>query len=365
MQFAEGPKIASIVKTLPKPLLRNAAAPLASHDDTPKRQDMLRRFVPTPYARDVQVMHRTVRLETNREAVLDLAEQFFRTHQYAPATDPQFLWRIVCESGSHFEPTPVPFSGFSDSGLCYVSIGQRGFIAVDLENREAVAYFSDRFLDADAAFRYRPPLDTLFCLTAAPLGLTTLSAGCVASKDRGILVLGPPNSGKTTACYLAAKHDLDFHADQVVFLDQRNNDQNDNGHGDKALRVWGDTLPAVFRPETVKYLPELLETTHPSTYDDVSFLYFDKSPMQARWARPVMPIGCVFLNRDAQRKELRRLSPEESALQLRRSLLFQEDARFDAQITQALTALTQKPVYELNYPGDPNIAAGVIQELLR
>lgn len=365
MRFVGEAKTASIVRTVPKLPLQNAAAPLASYDDTPKRQDMLRRFMPTPYAQDVQVMHKTVRVETNREAVLDLAKQFFRSHQHAPATDPQFLWRIVSEPDSHFESTPVPFSGFSDSGLCYVSIGQRGFMAVDLENREAVAYIPDRFFDADAAFRYRPPLDTLFCLTAAPLGLTTLSAGCVASRDRGILVLGPPNSGKTTACYLAAKHDLEFLADQVVFLDRQNNDQNHYGHCDRALRVWGDTLPAVFRPETLNYLPELCETTHCSTYDDVSFLYFDKSPMQARWARPVMPIGSLFLNRDAQRNELRRLVPGEATAKLRNSLLFHEDSRFDAQITEALTALAQMPAYELNYPRDPNIAAGVIQELLR
>jgi len=358
------------MRTLPQPQLRNATASLTRHGDTARRRDYLRRFTPTPHTCDLQVMQRTIRLETNREAVLELARTFFRAHRHEPATEPGFLWRIVCEPDPNLEYPALPFSAFSESGLRYVSIGQRGFMAVDLGNREAVAYFSDRFLDADAKFRYRPPLDTLLCLTAAPLGLTILSAGCVSLKDRGILVLGPPNSGKTTACYIAATDGLEFQADQVVFLDRRNKDHRnnnrpENNHGGNTLQAWGDALPAVFRPETVNYLPELRETTRCSTYDDLSFFYFDKTPMQPRWARPVIPICTVFLNRDALRKELRRLLSEEAAVRMQSSVLFQEDARFDSEITASLAMLTEKPVYELNYPGDPNIAATVIKDLLR
>ena len=87
--------------------------------------------------------------------------------------------------------------------------------------------------------------------------------------------------------------------------------------------------------------------------------------MQPRWARPVIPICSVFLNRDALRKELRRLLSEEAAVRMQSSVLFQEDARFDSEITASLAMLTEKPVYELNYPGDPNIAATVIKDLLR
>lgn len=301
-------------------------------------------------------MQRTVRLETNHQSVTELAKKFFKTHQHGAVGKPQFLWRVVCESDPHVESTDVPLSAFSDPGLRYVNIGQRGFLAVDLENREAVAFFSDRFVESETRFRSRPPLDILFCMTAASLGLVALSGGCVGVEDRGVLIFGEPNSGKTTACYLAAKRGLEFHADQVVFLDSNRN----------ILRAWGDPFPAVFRPETVEYLPELRQTARRSTYADLSFYYFDKSPLQSRHARPVTPVCSLFLNRGASHETvLTKLTPEQAVSRLRACMLFNEDSPFDDQISSALTALAEKPIYDFRYGEDPKLAAAVIEEMLR
>ena len=324
---------------------------------TPKRQDLLRRFAPTPHAADLQLMQRTVRLETNSKAVLELARRFFERHQHGTAGKPDFLWRIICEPDPQVQSTDVPLSAFSDLGLRYVNIGERGFLAVDFESREAAAYLSDRFVKGDMRFRHRPPLDILFCMTAASLGLVPLSGACVGVKDRGVLIFGPPNSGKTTASYLAAKQrGMEFHADQVVFLDANCN----------ASRAWGDPFPAVFRPETIEFLPELRPGARSSTYADLSFYYFDKSPLQSGRTRPVTPVGALFLNRGAAREaELKEITPEEAVLRLSDCLLFNEDARFDTQITSAFTALASRPIYDLRYGNDPKMAADVIEEMLR
>jgi hypothetical protein len=295
-------------------------------------------------------------METNDQSMLDLAGEFFKTHQHGAVAKSQFLWRIVCESDPRVESTDVPLSAFSDPGLRYANIGQRGFLAVDLDNREAVAFLSDRFLEGETRFRNRPPLDILFCMTAPSLGLVALSGGCVGLEDRGVLIFGEPNSGKTTACYLAAKRGLEFHADQVVFLDADR----------EALRAWGDPFPAVFRPETVEFLPELRQTARHSTYADLSFYYFDKSPLQSRHARPVTPVCSLFLNRGASREtELKKLTPEHAVSRLRDCMLFNEDSRFDKQISTALIGLAERPIYDLRYGDDPKLAAAVIEEMLR
>jgi hypothetical protein len=319
------------------------------------RQDLLRRFPAIPHKADVQLMERTVRLEASTIAVLELARGFFQHHQVGATGNPDFHWRIVCESDPRVESTATPLCAFSDPGLQYVNIGQRGFLAVDLERREAAAYLSDQFLKRDARYRHRPPLDILFSMTAPSLGLTSLSGGCVGLNDQGVLIFGPPNSGKTTACYLAARCGMDFHADQVVFLDMKGN----------FLRAWGDPFPAVFRPKTAEFLPELQPTLRYSTYEDLEFYYFDKSPLQPRLARPVSPVCGLFLNRNTTgENELTRTTEGEALSRLRDCLLFDEDNRFDAQITEALTALAAIPIYNLRYREDPKIAAGVIKRLL-
>jgi len=321
-----------------------------------ERQDLLRRFTCTPHAIDLQLMQRTVRVETNEKKILDLGRQFFRAHQHGSRRTPQFLWRIVCESDPHLPSTAVTLSAFSDFGLRYVNIGQRSFLSVDLESREAVAFLSDRFLEDVPRFRNRPPLDILFCMTASSLGLTPLSGACVGVKDRAVLIFGPPNSGKTTASYLAARLGREFHADQVVFLDTDR----------KVLQVWGDPFPAVFRPQTLQFLPELRLAARRSAYSDLSFYYFDKSPFQSRWARAVEPVCGIFLERAVGGEtELRKISSEEALSRLKNCLLFGEDARFDEQINTALSLLAANAMYDLRYDNDPKIAATVIQEMLR
>ena len=320
------------------------------------RQDLLRRFTPTPHSTDLQLMHRTVRLETNSEAMLTLALKFFERHQHGKSGPPEFLWRIVCESDPRVQTLDVQLSAFSDSGLRYVNIGQRGFLAVDTERREACGFLADPFVDGVREIKNSRPLDILFCLTAPLLGLTALAGGCVGVKDRGALVFGIPNSGKTTACYLAAKLGMEFHADQTVFLDTDRD----------VLHAWGDLFPAVFRPETLEFLPELRQSTHRSTRGELSFFYLDKAPFQSASALPVTPVCSFFLERGVTGKpHLTEIRPEDAVSRLRGCLLFREDERFDKQVAAALNALASRPIYNLQYGNDPKTATSIIEKMLR
>lgn len=319
------------------------------------RQDLLRRFTATPHAADLRLMQRTLRLETNNKSMLDLVFKFFERHQHGNSTAPEFRWRIVTEYDPKVQSTAVPLSAFSDRGVRYVNIGQRSFLAVDLDKREGVSFLAELFVEGEARLKHRPPLDILFCMTAASLGLTALSGGCVGSGDKGVMVFGPPNSGKTTASYLASKLGLEFHADQVVFLDVR---------GD-VLRAWGDLFPAVFRPEALDFLPELRQSARRSTYEDLSFYYYDKAGMQSQWANPVIPVCSIFLDRTGTGEpELQEMSQEDAVSRLRDCTLFEEDPRFHGQILTALTTLAENPVYQLRYDSDPRIAATCIEKML-
>jgi hypothetical protein len=298
-----------------------------------------------------------LRIESNRSEAIDEAFKFFARHQDGDSShDPEFLWRIVCENEPELKDTAVPVAAFSGAGVRYASIGQKGFVAVDLTNREALLYLATPFLEWESQSEHRSVFDLLFCMTAGSLGLTMLSAGCVGMNGRAVLVFGPPNSGKTTSCYLAARNGAEFHADQLVFLDPR---------GD-TLRAWGDFLPAVFRPETLDFLPELQTSTLRSTYNGLSFHFLDKRPLQPHWAEPVAPAFSLLLDRcSGGTPLLTAIAPHEFAHMLRGCLLFEEDSQFDSQIEMTTRALAARPAFTLRYDQNPRTAGNFIFNMLK
>ena len=177
--------------------------------------DPLRRFRATPLHSDLYVMTRTIRLETNSPVVLKQVIECFK--RYAPVVSgpAQSTWKIVCESREDSDLSWPPLTAFGDQTLRYINVGQRSFIAVDLQAREAVGVLPEHLAQDEAGF-LSVFLGSLFYLTAPALGLIAVSAACVAAEDRGLLMFGPPKSGKTTSSYWAQKLGLDFHADQAT-----------------------------------------------------------------------------------------------------------------------------------------------------
>jgi hypothetical protein len=318
-----------------------------------KYRDPLCRFTPTPHTADLRVMDRTVRLETNSPTVLGQTVRLFERYQAPPLSRAEFLWRIVGENRSGLKPPWPEMTAFSDDALRYVNLGQQNFFAVDLEAREAVAFLSEDLAVDDLGFS-SVFLATLFDLTAAALRLTQIPAACVARDSKAVLIFGPPTSGKTSSTYLAGKLGLEFHADQVTFLELKPD----------GVHAWGQFWPAAFREDTSQFLPELASATRPFAYGTLTFRCFERHPFQRPEARSVVPVCCAFLERrPGAAPRLGRLPSTEFDERLRRSLCFREDERFDAQRTETLRALAKLPAYRLTY-GEPRAAAGLYLDLV-
>lgn len=320
-------------------------------------QDLLGRFTPTPLAADLRVMDRVICLQTNSPAIQRQMERAFACYepqQGGVTRRGEFLWRLVGEDDTAFEPPWPEVSGFSDEGLRCINIGQLSFVAVDLDTRSAIGFLAEELASDESGFN-KPFLAVIFSMTAEALGLTPLSAAGVALDDRGLLIFGLPNSGKSTSCYLAGKLGLEFHADQVTFLELEGTD----------LRAWGDFWPAAFHEQTLQFLPELSRIAQPVNYGGQTYLYLRKNPLPAPVRRSVVPVSCVFLEREKARpSRLKPLEHEDFEARLKEAFFFREGARFEPNRSAVCRALGQLPAYALAYGSDPSEAAGFFGKLL-
>jgi hypothetical protein len=317
-----------------------------------KHQDPIRRFTPTSLSTTLYVMGRRVRLETNSGTLFERSLKFFEPAEGSSSAPFDFLWRWVGEANSGLKPPWPEMTAFSDHGLRYVSLGQRSFFGVDLEAREAIAFLAEDLARDEAGFS-SVFASTLFDLTAAALGLVQISAACVALQGTALLIFGPPRSGKTTSTYLAAQLGLEFHADEASFLDLQPG----------GLRVWGQFWPAAFREETTQFISEVAPSAQSLTYGSLKFLLFKDH--KSLPARAVVPVGCVFLERQAaMAPRLIPLASAELANRLRGASAFIDDARFASQYASALRALGELPAYRLLYGDDPGEAARLYPDLV-
>jgi hypothetical protein len=310
--------------------------------------DPLRRFRATCLRSDVQMMGRHLRIETDSAVVLKRITETFGASESFLKGPPQFTWRIVAEPRRDAIAPWTAMTAFCQGSLRYINFGQFSFVAADLDQREAVGVLSEELCEDEVGFS-TVVLGSLLHLSAPQLGLTRVSAACVSRGKYGLLLFGPPQSGKTTASYWGKSLGLEFHADQATFLEV------DSG----AVFAWGEFWPAAFRPETMRFLPELAPVARPFTYRDRTFLCVDKRSLSGVNRGRVAPAACIFLERQAS------LSPR--LIPLPRREVPQQiftDAGFDDDRVAILGMLGHVPAYRLLYDDDPSIAARLFRSVL-
>lgn len=317
-----------------------------------KRADPLRRFASTPYGTNLPCMGKCIRLETNNAALLEHAVGLLSV--YPPSSQkPQYCWRLISEplpSGCTYSVTRF---AFSDLHLRYAEFGQRNFIAVDLEARLAVSFLSDELARDNVSLTY-PFLDTLFCMCAGSLGFTSLFANSVDVDGKGMLLMGPPGSGKTTVSYMAAKAGMRLHADDGVFLELENGE----------LNAWGGFWPVVFREETLKFFPEIQALARCFVYDGLVLYHLESSRFQTRATHAIQPRCCVFLNSaGATSVRVAQVPPHCLRDRLRESLLFEEEQSFRPQQDTVLAMLAKLPAYEISHGGNPALVIPIVHQL--
>ena len=116
--------------------------------------DALRRFTPTPFQNSFKVHGTTVSVATNCQLLADRL-----LGALVPSEDlespPAFGWRVVVESNDDHEIDIESLSShrLCQNGLALVTIGQKSFLAWDLEKHEGVSFVLDGFVYSERLFQ--------------------------------------------------------------------------------------------------------------------------------------------------------------------------------------------------------------------
>lgn len=314
--------------------------------------DLLRRFTPTPFEAHLNVMDRVMHLETNSLAVLEQARRLLGDSDGSRSECRNFTLRIVAE-GRTDNPTWPEMTAFSQDGLSFASIGQYGFLAVDAKQREAIAFVAEELVKDNVGFS-RPFLAMLFTLFSPPMGLCPIGAACVAEDETGLLIFGPPRTGKTVSAYLASSFGLHFHADRLVFLEATS----------AGLLAWGEPWPACFYQDAHAVLPELNAVARPFDCGGQTYLYLEK-PRQANAPLCVRPATCVFLERqDMHGHRLTRLREDDFRRRLSEYRQFSDGRSPQLDRSDAWNLLCRLPAFHLSHGSDPRVPARLFCDLI-
>ena len=261
---------------------------------------------------------------------------------------------MISDPDIRLEPPWPEMTAFSDGHLRFVNLGQLSFIAVDTECRQAIAFVSDHLARDEAGFA-SIVLASLFYFSAGTLGLTALSASCVARAGKGLLLFGVPRSGKTTSCFLARGDGYHFHADQACFFEIENG----------TLQAWGEFWPAAFHSEATEFLPEIAGVGRPFEHREAKYLCVDKNPSLQDETSSVVPVGCVLLERKTScPAKLIPLPVSDFHKMLEQGIPFKDNSVPSEARRAVCDALLKLPAYRLLYGDAPSAPSQFLRSLL-
>jgi hypothetical protein len=117
--------------------------------------DALRRFTPTPLENSFQVDGDTVSVATNCQLLADRLPGAPASPARERLSPPAAVWRVVVEPEDdvEIEIESLISQRISRDGLALVTIGQKSFLAWDMQAHEGVSFISERFVSDEKLFQ--------------------------------------------------------------------------------------------------------------------------------------------------------------------------------------------------------------------
>jgi hypothetical protein len=292
-------------------------------------------------------------LATNSEKLLEAARQTFLPFTL-PSVSVDFSVRFWVDDADQAQaPWPKPYVRGLDH-LVFAGFDARSSMLADLRTRRVIGRFSAGMV-ADATYWRTVIFPVLLSVLAGSVGFVELHAACVATDQRGLVLIGPSCSGKSTLAMAFTEAGFTLLSDDRTFCSLNQG----------KLIAWGMPRPLKLRREAAVWFEELRDRKPTGVQDGERVFYCEPNQRFGRLSRPECePRLLVFLER--QRDPSFYVTPMKGSdvrSHIEMDLLAEhpEAAQEQAETIDHLLAL---PCWHLRYGGRPQVIVEQICESL-
>jgi hypothetical protein len=285
-------------------------------------------------------------LSTNSESLLEAARESFL--QFGePPDSVDFSIRFWVDGASPAQPPwPQPYvRGLNH--LTFAGFDSGSSILADLRTHRVIGRFSAT-MAGDRVHLKTVIFPILLTMVGASVGLAELHCSCVAKQQKGLLLVGPGRSGKSTLAVALAQTGFGFLSDDRTFCSWR----------EGKLLAWGLATNVKLRGEAGVHFKELREKKPADLMNgELGFRLDPELGLGIERVGRCEPRSLVFLERrEAPAFRLTPLSSEEATTRLETDLMAElpDAAAMQGEIVAKLAKL---PCFLLRYGGEPHAVA--------
>ena len=309
-------------------------------------RDFLRKAAVTPLCEHYMFAGAVCSLSTNSVQVLEAARTSFLSAEQSPEPV-DFSMRFWVDDAEQTQtPWPAPYVRGLDH-LVFAGFDERSSILVDLRSRRVIGRFSGA-MAGDGAHWRNVIFPILLSILAGSIGIVELHASCIAKDQRGLVLIGPSCSGKSTLALALTEAGFRLLSDDRIFCSLKQG----------KLLAYGLPRPLKLRRDAAYWFEHLREQEPMVLQDGERVFYCEPSQ---RLGQPLSqtcePQALVVLDQKQNSGfRMTRMRRSDVKSRIEADLLAEapEDVEKQDHIINSLLGL---PCWHLQYGGRPQVIA--------
>src|SRR5580704_5225669 len=248
--------------------------------------DFLCKDAATPLCEHYTAAGAVCSFSTNWEPILEAARRSFLPIETAPVSVDLSVRFWVDYAALTQPPWPKPYVRGLDH-LVFAGFESGSSMLADLRTSRVIGRFS-MGMASDTAYWRTVIFPVLLSVLAGSLGLVELHASCLARDDRGLILIGPSQSGKSTLAMALTEAGFRFLSDDRIFCSRRRG----------KLLAWGMPRPLKLRREAAAWFQQFSEREPTDVQNGERVFLWEPNQRFAQHRSPECePQNLVFLER--------------------------------------------------------------------